>query len=153
MQPLNFPTYPMRVRTQNAVDEVFDPVRKRWVINTPEEWVRQHLMAFLHLERQVPLSLMGVEKKLEVHGMARRTDLVIYDQTGQARMICECKAPEIRLNQAVMDQVARYNITLKVPYLLITNGITHHCAQIDHQQASFVFLPDIPSFHDLNQNR
>ncbi len=153
MQKLNFPTYPMRLRSQNAVDEVFDPVRKRWVINTPEEWVRQHLIAFLHFERGVPMTLMGVEKKLEVHGMSRRTDIVIYDQSGKPQMICECKAPEIRINQAVMDQVARYNITLKVPFLLITNGNKHHCAKIDHQESSYVFLPDIPTFEEINQKR
>jgi Type I restriction enzyme R protein N terminus (HSDR_N) len=152
MQPLNFPTYPMRLRSQNAVDEVFDPVRKRWVVNTPEEWVRQHLIAFLHHERGVPLTLMGVEKKLIVHGMTRRTDIVVYGKNGQPKMICECKAPDIKINQGVMDQAAHYNITLKVPYLLITNGKTHHCAKIDHQAAAFEFLPDIPSFFDMNEN-
>lgn len=151
MQALNFPTYTFRLRTQNAVDEVFDPVRKRWVKNTPEEWVRQHLIAFLHHERGVPLSLMGIEKKLEVHGMARRTDIVVYAQDGRAKMICECKAPEIKISQDVMDQVARYNITLKVPFLLITNGKEHHCAQINHADATYTFMSQIPGFEELKK--
>lgn len=151
METLNFPTYPLRTRTQNTVLEVFDPVRKRWVINTPEEWVRQHLIAFLHNERLIPMGLMAVEKQLLVNGMPRRTDIVIYNQSGLPRMICECKAPDIKINQGVMDQAARYNITLKVPYLLITNGKAHHCAKINHATSSFLFLSDIPSFNEINQ--
>ncbi len=150
MHPLNFPTYEFKLRLHEGAQQVWDIVRKRWVVLTPEEWVRQHLIHFLHTEKQVPLTLMGVEKKLVVHGMTKRTDVVVYNKSGQPILICECKEQGVKLAQNTMDQAARYNIALQVPLLLITNGMQHFCARIDFENKSSAFLNHIPDFEQMS---
>jgi hypothetical protein len=149
MHPLNFPTYEFKLRLHEGAQQVWDIVRKRWVVLTPEEWVRQHLIHFLHTEKQVPLTLMGIEKKLVVHGMTRRTDVVVYNKQGKPVLICECKEQQVKLAQNTMDQAARYNIALQVPLLLITNGLQHFCAQINFEDKSSKFLTNIPDFEQM----
>ncbi len=149
MQKLNFPTYNIRMRILKDAQQVFDVVRKKWVVLTPEEWVRQNLIHFLHHEKKIPFSLMSIEKKMLLNGMTRRTDLVVFNRDMKPVLIGECKAPDIKLTQTAMDQVARYNITLRVPILLISNGLQHFCCRIDVQNKSYSFLTDIPTFDAL----
>ncbi|MFN0031353.1 MAG: type I restriction enzyme HsdR N-terminal domain-containing protein [Flavobacteriales bacterium] len=148
MQSLNFPTYSIRLRQQGQITLLWDVVRKKWLARTPEEWVRQHLIHYLHREKSVPLGMMSVEKKIELNGMARRPDLVVY-KGQQAVMICECKAPEVPLTQLAMDQAARYNMALRVPVLLITNGMVHFCAQLQLNEGNAEMLIKIPDYADF----
>lgn len=145
MQQLNFPVLQSQLRHKNNVAEVWDIVRKKWILLTPEEWVRQHLIQYLHTKKGFSLGLMAVEKSIQLNGMKRRYDLVLYNQQSQPVLLAECKAPEIRITQQVFDQAARYNLVMKVPYLLITNGLEHYCSRIDFENSSFEFMRDIPS--------
>ena len=105
--------------------EIFDPVRKLYVRLTSEEQVRQHLIQYLHVIKGVPFSLMGVEKKITVNQMVKRPDLILFRTDGTVLMIAECKASSVELTQSVLDQIIRYNITLKSDYLLLTNGLSN----------------------------
>lgn len=147
--PIDFPQYSIRFREHEGRREVFDMVRKKYVALTPEEIVRQHFIFFLHEEQDVPLSLMSVEKSLIVNGMNRRCDIVVYNRNGKPVLIVECKAPEIKLTQAVLDQVARYNMKLQVPYLLVSNGHEFYCCKINRQQNQVAFLQSIPTFGEM----
>lgn len=152
MQHLNFPEFNFTLREgQNGRKLIFDPARKRYVKLTPEEWVRQHLINYLTTAKNVPLTLMAVENGLKINGMLQRFDLVIYNNTGKAMMIAECKAFSVKLSTDAMFQAARYNMNLKVDYLLITNGLDHHCAHVDYSTGSLNFLEDIPDYKQLNK--
>ena len=116
---------------------------------TPEEWVRQHYIEFLVQEKKFPRSLMAVEKGLIYNRMQKRGDVVAYDNTGTPLLIVECKAPEVKINQGVFDQIARYNMTLQVPYLAVTNGLQHYYCLINWEQKDYRFLPDLPNYTEL----
>lgn len=149
MKSLNFPDYPIRFKEEEGKSYVFCHIRKRFMISGPEEIVRQHLIHFLIEERQVPRSLISLEKQLMVNKRRRRTDLLVYNREGQAVLLAECKAPEIAIKQEVFEQIARYNLALKVPFLLVTNGLNHYVCCINLADGSYSFLPDVPEFSAL----
>lgn len=128
---------------------IFDPIRRKRILLTPEERVRQGLIHFLKDERGYPPGLMSVEKGLKVLGKPRRFDLLVYDANGEPVMLVECKAADVALNQQTFDQVARYNIALRVPWLVISNGTETYCAKVDFQSKTHAFHHDIPHFTDL----
>lgn len=146
MQALNLPGAELRIRNKNEKQEVFDCVRKKFVALTPEEWVRQHFVHYLIHQRNVPASLIGVEAALHYHRLKKRSDIVVYGQEGKPCLIVECKAPDVTMTQAVFDQVAMYNMTLKVPFLAVTNGLVHFACHIDQDSGKVVFLKEIPEF-------
>ena len=125
--------------------EVFDPVRRRWVALTPEEWVRQYTIQRLHVEGGYPLEVMQVEGTITLNGMTRRCDIVVY-QDGQPWMIVECKKSETPLTQKVCDQACRYNTVLKVPYLLLTNGNQEVVVEVDLCESRLRQCQGIPFF-------
>ena len=133
-------------RTRDGRNEVLDPVRRRWVALTPEEWVRQTLIVQLHHTYHYPLELMQVEGAISLNGMTRRCDIVLFTTTGAPLMIVECKKPEVPINQAVCDQACRYNTVLRVPLLLLTNGRQRVVLEADFEHGSLRQLPDIPLF-------
>lgn len=139
------------VKLKNST-HIFDSVRKKWLTLTPEEWVRQHLINFLNEEKGYPKSLMAIETGLKVNKLSRRSDLLLAGNSGEKIMLVECKAPSVKITQDVFDQIARYNMTLKVKYLLVSNGLNHYCCEIDFETSSIKFLPDIPSFSDCIVN-
>ncbi len=149
MQKLNLPEYEFKTRVQNSKTEIFDEVRKKYLILTPEEWVRQNLIKYLINDRGIPAGLIAIEKALKINKMNKRTDIVIYKKTGEPGMIVECKAPSIKIDQKVFEQIARYNMSLKVPVLLVSNGQTHYCCKIDYSENRFSFLESIPNYPDL----
>jgi type I site-specific restriction endonuclease len=153
MQSLNFPFLPEKVVVKDGQAKVFDVVRKKWYLLTPEEWVRQHLILFLNKEKGCPLSLMAVEKALQYNGMLRRSDLVVYSTDTTPLLLAECKAPEIRITESVFDQVARYNMSLRVPFLMVTNGLQHFCCKIDFEKESYSFLNTIPDYDQLKTGK
>ena len=151
MKALNLPKYDFRLR-KNADDktEIFDAIRKRFYVLTPEEWVRQNFIQYLISEKQFPASLMAIEKGLKLNGMQKRTDIVQYNTSGNPVVIVECKAPEIKLSQDTFDQAARYNMTLQVDYLIITNGLEHYACKMNYSENKIQFLEEIPTFKQLN---
>ncbi len=149
---LNFPEY--RFKLQRSSDEaqslkIFDIIRKKYVRLTPEEWVRQHLLHFLVNERKFPQSLIGVEKKLRINELEKRTDVVIFSTAMNPLILAECKAPGVAVTQAVFDQAARYNMSLKVGYFLITNGMETFVCRIDEEKKAYVFLKEIPHYSEV----
>jgi hypothetical protein len=150
MRELNLPVVELRIRIHKGKREVFDPVRKRHVSLTAEEWVRQHFLQFLVIQKRVPSALIAVETSIKYNRLAKRCDLVVYNRNGQPVLIVECKAPEIEISQDVFQQVAMYNMTLKVKYLVVTNGLDHYTCIVDHEAGSFQFLKDIPDYDDMN---
>lgn len=149
MQALNLPEAALRIRSSGNRQEVFDSVRKKFVTLTPEEWVRQHFIHYLADYRNVPRSLIAVEVSLKYHRLAKRSDIVVYGTKGEPCLIVECKAPEVTVTQAVFDQVAMYNMTLKVPFLAVTNGLVHFACHIDHGVGKITFLKEIPEYRDM----
>lgn len=149
MQKLHFPVPQLRLKRDGEDAMVWDVVRKKWVVLTPEEWVRQHLVHYFQSELQCPLTLMAVEKSLKFNGMSKRSDLVVYNSGLRPLLLAECKAPEIALNQSVFEQAAMYNATLGVPFLLITNGLQTYCCRIDQVSGGYAYLADIPSYSEM----
>jgi len=143
------PTCDLNVRRNGIKKEIFDSIRKRFVVLTPEEWVRQHFIQFLLNELHVPASLIGVETSLKYNGLSKRSDIVVYDRKGKPAMAIECKASTVKIDQKVFDQLARYNMVLNVSYLVVTNGMVHYCCQINKLDGSYSFLQEIPPFEML----
>jgi len=152
MITLNFSLFPFKIRKTPKGDEIFDIIRKKYILLTEEEWVRQHCLAYLVTEKEYPASLIAVEKGLNVNGLKKRTDIVVFTKKGLPQLIVECKAPHIFITNEVFDQIARYNMTLKVNYLMVTNGLQHFCCIIDHQKASYRFLEEVPDYEQLSLN-
>lgn len=149
--PLNLPPREIPLR-RNARDiiQVFDPLRRRWLILTPEEWVRQHFVAHLVSDRGYPPALMANEVSIRLNGMLRRCDSVVWRRAdGSPLMILEYKAPDIEITRKVFDQIVRYNMVLQAPYLIVSNGMTHYCCKVDCEAGNYSFLPDIPDYSSL----
>ena len=149
MQKLNLPSYNFKIRKNNNNYEIFDSIRKQYVSLNPEEWVRQNFIRFLVEEKQYPEMLIAVEKSIKLNRMIRRPDIVIYDKTTKAKLIVECKAPSVKITQNTVDQIVRYNMTLKVDYLVVTNGLNHYCIQINYKENKYNFINEIPFFSEL----
>lgn len=145
MNTLCLPPFEYKVKKQNGQVLIFDIIRKRYVILTPEEWVRQHFVHFLVEHKRFPSSLMTVEKEVEVCGLRQRFDVLCYDRQGCPYLIAECKAPTVELSQAVFDQVFRYNLSIAAPFVVITNGYCHYCGKIGEGN-NFHLLEEIPFF-------
>ncbi|NOT94655.1 type I restriction enzyme HsdR N-terminal domain-containing protein [Ferruginibacter sp.] len=122
MIKIEYPSYQPKIKKENDKEFIFDEVRKRWVILTPEEWVRQNFLQYLIQVKEYPASLIAVEKEIKLGELKKRFDIVVYDKLSQPWMIIECKEMNVDLSKNVLDQVLRYNITMQVPYLVITNG-------------------------------
>jgi predicted type IV restriction endonuclease len=146
LPPLNFPAYSFRIKTEGQRKYIFDNIRKRYVILTPEEWVRQHLITYLTEEKKYPASLMAVEMPLKINQLEKRADIVIFSRQGKPLMIIECKAPGIKIAQNAFDQAARYNMDMKVEYLVVSNGLVHYCARLAHGEGTWEFLGGIPDY-------
>lgn len=140
---LTLPGFDYKVRRQKGVVSIYDIIRKKYVVLTPEEWVRQHMVHYLIGSRSYPAALIAVEKEIDLYGLRRRFDIVCFDRQSAPYLIIECKAPTVPLSQAVFDQVFRYNLTIGAPYVAISNGIVHFCGRVDLQQ-HFTMLADIP---------
>lgn len=146
MDKLNLPAYQYRITTKENKNYIFDVCRKKYVSLTPEEWVRQHFVNFLIHYKSFPAGRIGNEISLMLNGMPKRSDTVVYDKTGSPFVIIEYKAPSIKITQQVFDQIVRYNMVLKVQYLIVSNGITHYCCSINYKTNSYSFLKEIPDF-------
>ena len=146
MQKLNFPQYTFRFKNSENKIAAFDEIRKKFIILTPEEWVRLHTVQYLISEKKYPKSLINVEKQLKIGKRIKRYDVVVYNSSGDIHIIVECKAPSIKITQDTFDQIARYNMSLDATYLMVTNGLDHHFCQLDYQQEKYHFLESLPEY-------
>jgi len=150
MTPLNLPPFDIALRRDDAgVAEVYDPLRRKWVALTPEEWVRQHFVNFLVVGRGFPAELMANEIGLKLNRTSRRCDTVVFDRSLRPLVIVEYKAPSVPLTQKVFDQIARYNIVLNASFLIVSNGLRHYCCRFDREAGSYTFLRDIPQWNSI----
>jgi hypothetical protein len=122
MISINYPEPDFRIKKEEGKDFIFDTLRKKWLILTPEEWVRQNFISYLIREKKYPASLIAIEKEIRLGDMKKRFDILVYDKEHRPWMMIECKGQEIALDEKVLEQVLRYNISLPVEYLIITNG-------------------------------
>ena len=146
MIKLNFPTYNFRFKSSENKVSIFDPIRKKFVVLQPEEWVRQHCIQFLIQERGYPKSLINIEKELTINTLKKRYDIVVFNSDGSIHLIVECKAPKIIIKQDTFDQIARYNLELNATYLMVTNGLNHYYCQMDFKNERYQFLKNIPNY-------
>jgi hypothetical protein len=146
MQKLNFPTYTFRFKNSENKVAIFDEIRKKFVILTPEEWVRQNVVQFLLDEKKYPKSYVNVEKVIKINGLTKRYDIVVFQPNGQLFLLIECKAPEVAISQNTFDQIARYNMVLEAKYLMVTNGLNHYFCQMDFENEKYLFLKALPEF-------
>ena len=146
MQELNLPSYQFRLKSSENKTLIFDIVRKKYVVLTPEEWVRQHILHYLIEEKKYPISLIAVEKQLKINSRIKRTDIVVFNRDGNPEIIVECKAPSVAISQDAFDQIARYNLSLHANYLMVTNGLAHYYCQIDLKNETYLFLEELPNY-------
>ena len=146
---LNLPQYSFRIQEKAGKKLIFDGFRRRWVALTPEEWVRQNFARYLTEEKHFPASLVAIERSLRMNQRDFRTDIVLFSKSGNPLVVVECKAPEVKISQQVFDQIARYNLDLRVSYLIVTNGLTHYCCRFDQSELSYNFLPEIPDYKEI----
>jgi hypothetical protein len=146
MQKLNFPDYTFRFKNSENKVAIFDGIRKKFILLTPEEWVRQHVVKFITEDKKYPLAHVNIEKIIKINGLTKRYDVVVFKPDGSIFLLVECKAPEVIISQHTFDQIARYNMTLDAAHLMVTNGLNHYFCHIDHEQQKYHFLPDIPEY-------
>ena len=147
MLQLNFPAYTFRFKNSENKVSIFDSIRKKFIVLTPEEWVRQHVVAFLIEEKKYPKSHINVEKLLKINDLKKRYDVVVYNPDGTIFLLVECKAPEIKISQTTFDQIARYNMVLQSNYLMLTNGLNHYFCEMDFVQKKYTFLQQLPEMN------
>ena len=148
MQKLQFPTYSFRFKNSENKIAIFDEIRKKFILLTPEEWVRQHVVQYLLHEKNYPKSYINVEKLIKINSLNKRYDIVVYQPNGELFLLIECKAPEVKINQETFDQIARYNLVLNAKYLMVSNGLNHYFCQMDFENEKYIFLEELPSFEN-----
>ncbi|HUM45652.1 MAG TPA: type I restriction enzyme HsdR N-terminal domain-containing protein [Chitinophagales bacterium] len=149
MLQIVFPGYEFTTRNAGGQSQVFDTIRKRYVALTPEEWVRQHWLKYLVEEMKYPKSLIAVEMSLKLNKLSKRCDIVVYGRNGTPQLIVECKSGAVKLTQKVFDQIARYNLALKVKYLVVSNGQKSFCCEIDVAKKNYHFMEELPKASDF----
>ena len=149
MQPLNLPPYDAKLSKKNEKTYIYDLLRRKNVTLTPEEWVRQHFINFLITEKSYPVERIANEVCINVNSTSKRCDTVVYDDYLKPLVIVEYKAPEITITGDVFEQISRYNSVLRVPYLIVSNGLTHYCCNIDYQTMKYEFMENIPAYPEI----
>ena len=149
MRRFNLPSYNIKIIEKDGKKYVYDALRRKEVALTPEEWVRQHFINYLVSMKSFPPERMANEVTIRLNGLSKRCDTVVYDDYMNPLLIAEYKAPDIPVSTTVFEQIVRYNYRLKVPYLIVSNGITHYCCHIDYRQMTYNFLRKIPTFTEI----
>ena len=149
MERLNLPEYSFKIRNREGRNFIFDPFRKKEYLLTPEEWVRQNFLQYMVVEKGFPASLISVEMGFRLNKLIKRGDIVAFGKDGQPLLLVECKASTVNVSQSTFDQIARYNMSLKLEYLIVTNGLKHYCCKMDFQNKTYSFLESIPSFNQI----
>jgi len=144
--PINLLQFQNRLTTkiEEGKSYLWDPIRKKYLVNQPEEMVRQLLIIYLEEIEGISKNYIAVEKSIKVNDRLKRFDLLVFDENHKPILLVECKSPKVKVSQATFEQIAWYNSVLKVPYLLVTNGITTYCCSVSYKDSSFSFLEKIP---------
>ena len=146
MIELSFPNYEFRIKNKHNKKYIFDQIRKKFVIFTPEEWVRQNCIMFLINEQRIPKEYINVEKKIKLNNLIKRYDIVVYKKDGSVFLLVECKSPKISINQKTFNQIAIYNTKLIADFLMITNGLYNYYCSIDYSNQCYKFVKDFPKY-------
>ncbi len=148
MENLNFPGYSFRFKNSENKRLIFDVIRKKFVVYQPEEWVRQHVVKYLTIDKKYPHSHINVEKQLIINSLRKRYDIVVYNPDGSIQVLVECKAPTTKITKKVFDQIASYNMDLRANYLMVTNGLDHFFCRMDYDRSAYTFLKELPTFSE-----
>ncbi|MEO1727571.1 MAG: type I restriction enzyme HsdR N-terminal domain-containing protein [Bacteroidota bacterium] len=148
---LTLPAAALQTRERDGGRDVLDSVRRRWVRLTPEEWVRQHLVAYLIGALAYPPGLLAIEREVRYLQAAHRADVLAVGRDHQPLLLAECKAASVPINQGVFDQAARYNSVVQAPYLVVTNGLDHYCCRVEVETQHYTFLDAIPAFDEATR--
>jgi hypothetical protein len=146
METLNLPTYSFSVKSKAGRKYIFDAIRGKYIVLTPEEWVRQNFIRYLASEKGFPASLITVEQQFSFNKMKKRTDILVYNNKGDPVVLVECKAPSVPITSNVFEQIGLYNLTHHVPWLIVTNGIKHYCCRYVEQEGNYRFADSIPDW-------
>jgi hypothetical protein len=149
---LNIPTAPLKLQQKNGKAYVLDGIRKKWLLLTPEEWVRQHMVYYLIASKNYPASLFSLESGLKYNGLRKRSDIVVYGLQGKPVLLIECKSTAIAITQEVIEQVSVYNSSIQAVYLCVTNGLKHYCWSRNSSTDEFQFHNEIPDFKEISIN-
>ncbi len=144
--PLNLPSYPFRFKQALGKNLIFDEIRKKFLVLTAEEWVRQHLVQYLIHVKKYPRSLIKMEGGLKLNALQKRSDILLYNNIGQKIMLVECKSPSVKIDQDTFDQIARYNVVHRVQWLFVSNGLEHYCCEIDLANSNYRFVEEAPVY-------
>jgi hypothetical protein len=146
VQKLNLPQVKFRIKSKENKQFIFDIIRKKFIVLTPEEWVRQHVIHNIINIKGTPISLIAVEKQLTINNLIKRFDILVFNKKGNPHIIIECKSPSVKITQKTFDQIARYNLKLNAEYLMVTNGLQHYFCKLDHENERYKFLEDLPNY-------
>lgn len=149
MPPLNLPRTELKLITEGDTVKVYDPLRKKYVVLTPEEYVRQHFTAWLINSLGYPSSNMANEVGLNVNDTQKRCDTLVINRDGSPLLVVEYKAPGVKITQSVFDQIVRYNMELRARYLVVSNGLHHYCCVMDYKNNTYQFIPNVPDYREL----
>jgi hypothetical protein len=149
MQTLNLPTYSFKIKSEDNRKFIFDEIRRKYLLLTPEEWVRQNFVKYLVNEKKYPQQLISIEMEFKINKLIKRCDIVVFNKSGRPNLIVECKSPSITIKQDIFDQISDYNRHFNVDYLIVTNGIKHYCCKFDKDKKSFPFIKEIPEYSEL----
>ena len=139
-------SFSIKTKLVNSKEYLFDEIRKKWILSTPEEEVRQQFWKYLHFEKKYPVSLMAIEKTIVINGLNKRFDLLIYDRNGNPNIIVECKSRNVIINESTLDQILSYQYNIGAKYLILTNGIETYCLKIDLTEKKVIYLENIPQY-------
>ena len=148
---LNMPDYSdrIRLRKQDEQLQIFDSIRGRWLVLTPEEWVRQNTIIYISDTLEAPMSRIANEVTINYNGLIKRCDSIIYDDYGNPLIVIEYKRTDVAITQRVFDQIAIYNLQLRVPYLIVSNGLQHLLCKVDFKNRKYIFAQQWPKYSEL----
>lgn len=146
MKKLNLPPFDYKIKTENSDNRIFDIIRKKYFLLTPEEWVRQHFIHYLINHCYYPRSLISIETGLKYNKLRKRSDIIVYDKSGSPFLLVECKSADIRISKKAVFQVATYNQTVQAPFLVVTNGMGFICAKTSSEMGQLKWQDSLPPF-------
>jgi Type I restriction enzyme R protein N terminus (HSDR_N) len=149
LKQLNLPEYSFKIRGNEGREMILDPLRRKFVALTPEEWVRQNFIQYLIDKGGYPAGLLGIEVLFRMNNLKKRVDILVHNRSGKPVMIVECKSTDVQLDEKVFDQIATYNLKFKVPYLVVTNGLRHYACRFDNGGVTWEYLLVIPLYEEL----
>ena len=139
-------SFSLKTKLVNSKEYLFDELRKKWILSTPEELVRQQFWKYLNIEKKYPISLIAIERKIVINGLNKRFDLLVFDKLGKPNIIVECKSPKVKIDQNTLDQVLSYQNKLAAKFIILTNGLKTYCIEIDLELQKVSYLKEIPEY-------